>query len=303
METAAPMAVRRLRRGLAGGRRRARRCVSPYHYHTRRSLCRREARKAARTRRRRRRLTRCLGALLAGLIGVPAAAVAGGLRVEVNLPAYSFRLYDGDEVVLAGPVTIGSPGSPTPVGRWRVRRLTWNPRWMPPPSMDADHARPVPPGPDNPMGVVKLPLTGAIYLHGTDRAGQLGRPASHGCIRLANDDARALAEHLQRRLLGAEAAERIRRRRQASPGEPVTVRLPRPVPVRVRYEPLVLREGGGILHPDVYRRLEDVRGYLRRALARGLEVPATAVSLGAGGLLARLSEGWDRPLRFQLELD
>ena len=32
----------------------------------------------------------------------------------------------------------------------------------------------------------------AIYIHGTNKEGYLGRPASHGCIRMANDDVIAL---------------------------------------------------------------------------------------------------------------
>jgi murein L,D-transpeptidase YcbB/YkuD len=232
------------------------------------------------------------------------ALAAAGLRLEVNLPAYSLRLYDGDDLVMARPVTIGAPEHPTPVGRWQVRRLIWNPRWMPPPSMDTGRARPMPPGPGNPMGAVKLPLTGAIYLHGTERRGEIGRPASHGCIRLANADARALARALQRRQLDAAARERIRQRRQGRPDTPVRVTLPEPVPVRVRYEPLVLEgEDRGVLHPDVYGRVADARAYLRRALAGALGVPEATVSLGAGGLVAQLGERWDRPLRFALEID
>jgi len=230
-------------------------------------------------------------------------ASASGLRVEINLPAYSLRLYDGEELVMERPVTIGSPANPTPVGRWQVRRLIWNPRWMPPPSMDAGRAEPMPPGPDNPMGAVKLPLTGAIYLHGTSRHRQLGRPASHGCIRLANADARALANQLQRRLLDQSARTRIVRRRQTSPDRPVAVRLPEPVPVRVRYDPLVLDGRAGVLYPDVYGRLADPRAYLQHALARGLQVAPGALSLAPGGLISRLQRRWDRPLRFDLDIN
>ncbi|HKJ71846.1 MAG TPA: L,D-transpeptidase [Gammaproteobacteria bacterium] len=234
------------------------------------------------------------------LLATPAAASA--LRVEINLPAFRLRLYDGAELVMERPVTVGRPGTPTPVGSWRVRRLVWNPRWMPPPSMDAGRARPMSPGPDNPMGAVKLPLTGAVYLHGTERTADLGRAVSHGCVRLANRDARALAEYLQRRLLGPEARARIRRQRRARPARPVTVRLPRAVPVRVRYQPLVLDGRRGVFYPDVYGRLADKRAYLKRALARGLDVPDSALSLRGGDLLSRLGRQAERPLRFDLSI-
>lgn len=273
----------------------------PYPYHNGAALCRSGGPGGARTGPGGRRPTGWL-ALLLGLLAASSAA-ASGLRVEINLPAYSLRLYDGERLVMERPVTIGSPGHPTPVGQWQVRRLIWNPRWMPPPSMDAGRAGPMPPGPDNPMGKVKLPLTGAIYLHGTSRHRQLGRPASHGCIRLANADARALANHLQRRLLDPDTREGIVQRRQTSPDRPVAVRLPDPVPVRVRYEPLVLDGRAGVLYPDVYGRLEEPRAYLQRALARGLDVAPGALSLAPGGLISRLQRRWDRPLRFDLEIN
>lgn len=38
-----------------------------------------------------------------------------------------------------------------------------------------------------------------IYLHGTNQEQRLGRPASHGCIRLANDDVMRLFNRLGRR--------------------------------------------------------------------------------------------------------
>jgi len=242
--------------------------------------------------------------LALALLLLPAGpATAAELRVEINLPAYSLRLYDGGRLVMERPVTIGSPEHPTPVGRWQVRRLVWNPRWMPPPSMDTGRARPMAPGPGNPMGAVKMPLYRAVYLHGTSRRDQLGRPVSHGCVRLANADARALAEYLQGRLLDPAHRRRIRRRRRARPHAPVAVELPRPVPVRVTYRPLVMDGRKGVIHPDVYGRLGDVRAYLRRALARNLDVVPAALSLGSGGLLARLDRDWQRPLRFALEIE
>jgi lipoprotein-anchoring transpeptidase ErfK/SrfK len=50
------------------------------------------------------------------------------------------------------------------------------------------------PGPGNPLGLRALnwnTLDGvdtAIRFHGTQAVGQLGRPASHGCVRLRNSD-------------------------------------------------------------------------------------------------------------------
>jgi len=275
--------------------------VSAYPYHNRAAVCRRSRPGVHAGRGPCGKFGLMLLVLLC--LGQSAAAGAAGLRVTINLPAYTLRLYDGGELLMERPVTIGAPEHPTPVGRWQVKRLIWQPAWMPPPSMSEGKADPVPPGPGNPMGAVKLRLTGAIFLHGTERRNRLGQPASHGCIRLANDDARALAKHLQRRLLDEADRRRVRRRRQARPDRPVAVRLPEAVPVRVRYEPLEVAQGSGVLHPDVYDRVDDARGYMRRALARSLEVPAKQLKLADGGLLNRLGTDPERPLRFDLQID
>jgi len=36
-----------------------------------------------------------------------------------------------------------------------------------------------------------------IYIHGTNHENEIGRPASHGCVRMRNDDVIALFENLQ----------------------------------------------------------------------------------------------------------
>jgi len=238
--------------------------------------------------------------LLLWLLVAPAAAE---LRLEVNIPAFTLRLYDGAQVVLERPVTIGEPDHPTPRGEWELDRLVWNPDWVPPPSAETDASGPVPPGPNNPMGSVKLPLEAPYYIHGTRERGELGQPTSLGCIRLADGDARALARALQQRLLSPERVARIRQVRQDRPEQPLTVRLPRGVPVEVRYQPLAVDGRSAILYPDVYDRMDNPRRYLQRALSQALEVAPGELTLHQGPLLERLEAGWAHPLRFALDID
>jgi lipoprotein-anchoring transpeptidase ErfK/SrfK len=48
----------------------------------------------------------------------------------------------------------------------------------------------LPPGPNNPVGVLWMGLNKkGIGIHGTNNPETIGRAASHGCIRLANWDA------------------------------------------------------------------------------------------------------------------
>src|SRR5262249_11682175 len=52
----------------------------------------------------------------------------------------------------------------------------------------------LPPGPNNPVGVVRIDITRPDYrLHGRPGASYVGNPASHGCVRLTNWDAMKLA--------------------------------------------------------------------------------------------------------------
>ena len=45
-----------------------------------------------------------------------------------------------------------------------------------------------PPGPNNPMGRVKLFFMPLYFIHGTPERESIGTPASHGCVRMKNAD-------------------------------------------------------------------------------------------------------------------
>jgi lipoprotein-anchoring transpeptidase ErfK/SrfK len=53
----------------------------------------------------------------------------------------------------------------------------------------------VAPGPNNPVGLVWIALSAESYgIHGTPDPDKISKTASHGCIRLTNWDAVALAQ-------------------------------------------------------------------------------------------------------------
>lgn len=161
--------------------------------------------------------------------------VSGPLRLEVSVGERRIRVYEGDAQVKSYPVAIGQDDHPTPTGNFRIRRVIWNPRWVPPRAPWARGKTAKEPGdPDNPMGRVKMFFREPdYYIHGTDEEESLGEAVSHGCIRMANDDvvelARLVMEHggepressWFRRVL-----ESVRRTRE--------VRLSQPVPVVIR---------------------------------------------------------------------
>jgi murein L,D-transpeptidase YcbB/YkuD len=170
-------------------------------------------------------------------VGSAAAAAPPDAQAEltVSLSDRTLHVTQGGETIATYEVAIGKDGHETPTGTFRIRRIVWNPSWTPPP--DAEWARdkkPTPPGdPNNPMGRVKIFFAEPdYYIHGTTDESSVGSAASHGCLRMKNDDvvelARLVMEH------GGEAREagwfrRILNRIR----DTQEVRLSSPVPIRV----------------------------------------------------------------------
>lgn len=115
-----------------------------------------------------------------------ASPPASTLRLVADLSEKRLKMYEADTLVWQYPVADGAEGFDTPPGNYSIRRLVWNPRWVPP---DADWAKkytPKEPGhPANPMKVVKIFFKHpAYYIHGTGEIYSLGSAASHGCLRM-----------------------------------------------------------------------------------------------------------------------
>ena len=95
-------------------------------------------------------------------------------------------LYDGTHLVRVFPVATGQAAWPTPLGRFQIVVKQKNPWWFPPTQDSwAAGAKPVPPGPDNPLGTRWMGLsTPGVGIHGTDEPWSIGHSESHGCIRM-----------------------------------------------------------------------------------------------------------------------
>ena len=107
---------------------------------------------------------------------------------------------DGDgKTIFFAPITAGSDHYPYPVGAWKVKGVAKNPPFHYNPELFKDskpeHKKAkIPPGPNNPVGVVWIDLTAPHYgLHGTPEPAKIGYSESHGCIRLTNWDVQELA--------------------------------------------------------------------------------------------------------------
>ncbi|HUP88207.1 MAG TPA: L,D-transpeptidase, partial [Longimicrobiales bacterium] len=99
------------------------------------------------------------------------------------------------EVVGSYSIAIGKASYPTPKGSFSIRRIIWNPRWVPPDSKWAKDKKPAAPGAaNNPMGKVKIFFSEPdYYIHGTKLVDSLGEAESHGCLRMRNSDVVELA--------------------------------------------------------------------------------------------------------------
>jgi hypothetical protein len=174
------------------------------------------------------------------------------LRLLLNVPAYRLEVLEQGAVTLTIPVAVGQPRYRTPLGRFRVDYAVWNPWWRPPKSDWARKERPQAPGWSNPVGRVKLHVTGLVFLHGTPLESSRGSAASHACVRMSNADAIALARRVHSRagppvlaaLLDSLVADTSRTR---------TLYLTRTVPIDIAYVLAEVREDDLLLHPDVYR--------------------------------------------------
>lgn len=132
----------------------------------------------------------------------PAKAVDEAPSLVANLTDKQLHLKLGDSVVASYYIATGQDAYPTPTGDFKIRKLTWNPRWTPPP--DADWAKnktaKAPGSAANPMKVVKIFFKEPdYYIHGTGDDASIGSAASHGCLRMDPTDVaevgRWLMEH------------------------------------------------------------------------------------------------------------
>lgn len=117
-------------------------------------------------------------------------------KIVVDKSDEVLRVLDKDGKLIAQfMATMGSARDPLPIGNWTIKGTAYNPDWKMNPLIlkgvpDSKKAQVVPPGPNNPVGVVWIDLSKEHYgIHGTADPEKIGRAESNGCIRLTNWDA------------------------------------------------------------------------------------------------------------------
>ncbi|HET8655525.1 MAG TPA: L,D-transpeptidase [Longimicrobiaceae bacterium] len=259
---------------------------------------------------------RRLAVLLAALVATPAAAQQPApLHLDLNIPALRLVVYEGDAVVRSYPVAVGMPGHNTPTGDFSIKVAEWNPSWQPPERAWAKDEKRTPPGPNNPMGRVKLFFAPYYFVHGSPDDESIGSPESHGCVRMHNRDAIALA-----RLLHSRAAPQVSSadidRILSHYRDTRRVDFRTPIPIHIHYDPVVVADGTIHVYPDIYHyhaihseavyqaliaagydvrlvKSADVNRLVDRA--RGSRTPIALSVQDAFGSAVAASEGSDRP--------
>ena len=109
----------------------------------------------------------------------------------VRIGENKLYLYEDGEIKHQWKVATGLPEYATPTGIYEVTEKRFMPTWVNPApdtwgsSMPAE----IPPGPGNPLGLRAINWSApAIRFHGTTAIYSLGFNASHGCVRMSNED-------------------------------------------------------------------------------------------------------------------
>jgi lipoprotein-anchoring transpeptidase ErfK/SrfK len=105
--------------------------------------------------------------------------------IVINRGANKLFLYDGMKLRRTFGVATGESRYPTPLGRFHIIVKWRHPWWYPPQSDWAKDAKPIPPGPGNPLGTRWMGISSpAVGIHGTPDPASIGYSVSHGCIRM-----------------------------------------------------------------------------------------------------------------------
>ncbi|MBD1914805.1 L,D-transpeptidase [Phormidium sp. FACHB-322] len=113
------------------------------------------------------------------------------VHLRLSLSDRRVYVHRGNVVEASFPVAIGRPGWETPTGEFEIFSQITQPAWTNPFTNEV-----VPPGSENPLGDRWIGFwsdgNNVIGFHGTPNRDSVGRAASHGCVRMYNEDIRQL---------------------------------------------------------------------------------------------------------------
>lgn len=125
-------------------------------------------------------------------------------RIIVSIPDRKLALIEDGRVVKIYGVAVGAPSTPSPAGQFTIVDRVLNPTYYRPGVI-------IESGTSNPVGTRWIGLsTKGFGIHGTNKPRSIGHNASHGCIRLRNED----IEDLFERVRVGDTVELVRKRNQ-----------------------------------------------------------------------------------------
>jgi lipoprotein-anchoring transpeptidase ErfK/SrfK len=131
-------------------------------------------------------------ALVVTDVGRAGPAPAGTTSLRIDKADKQLLMLGADNKVLgAFPISLGDP--PLPLGTLKIVSKAKNPDYSYDPSLlrnpKSDQKLKLPPGPNNPVGLVWLGLDKEhAGIHGTAEPSQMARVTTNGCVRLTNWD-------------------------------------------------------------------------------------------------------------------
>ncbi|MCL2931487.1 MAG: L,D-transpeptidase [Trichodesmium sp. MAG_R03] len=124
------------------------------------------------------------------------AEVENLVRVILRLGERRVYVYEGEEEIASYPVAVGKPGWETPTGNFKVIQLVENPQWQNPWTGEI-----MPAGVNTALGLRWIGFwtdgKDTIGFHGTPTIESIGYAASHGCVRMYNEDVVKLFKKVQ----------------------------------------------------------------------------------------------------------
>jgi lipoprotein-anchoring transpeptidase ErfK/SrfK len=125
-------------------------------------------------------------------------------KLVVDKTARTVRAFDGGgKQISFYPASVGSEERPAPSGTRTVRSVVENPTYHYSPKLKFKGVKSKKPfevaaGPNNPVGNTWIDLGDSYGIHGTPAPERISKSESHGCVRLTNWDAHALAKMVHR---------------------------------------------------------------------------------------------------------